>query len=204
MQTLTSISRYLKFSLDTPFEDLSEKVINFLLYGSQNEPVLMNYDDGLRSYEINRPFEGVIPNLERRYRETESSWIREEISKFQIDTPCEECFGKRLKKEALAVKIDKYDISSITELSIIEAEKWFSSLKEKLTDTENEIASRILKEIIDRLNFLINVGLDYLSLSRSSGTLSGGESQRIRLASQIGSGLTGVLYVLDELSLINI
>ena len=201
MQTLTSISRYLKFSLDTPFQDLSKEVINFLLYGSQNEPVLMNYDDGLRSYEINRPFEGVIPNLERRYRETESSWIREEISKFQIDTPCEECFGKRLKKEALAVKIDKYDISSITELSIIEAEKWFSSLKEKLTDTENEIASRILKEIIDRLNFLINVGLDYLSLSRSSGTLSGGESQRIRLASQIGSGLTGVLYVLDEPSI---
>ena len=161
----------------------------------------MNYDDGLRSYEINRPFEGVIPNLERRFRETESSWIREEISKFQLDTPCGDCNGKRLKKEAIAVKIDSKDISSITNLSIVETEEWFSSLKFKLTKNENEIADRILKEIIDRLRFLINVGLDYLSLSRSSGTLSGGESQRIRLASQIGSGLTGVLYVLDEPSI---
>ncbi len=201
MQTLSSIARYYDFSIDTPFEKLPLDVVNTILYGSNNKPIIMNYDDGLRSYEINRPFEGVIPNLERRYRETESSWIREEISKFQLDTPCEECKGKRLKKEAIAVKIDNSDISEITTLSILECEKWFSSLKDKLTKTENEIANRILKEIIDRLNFLSNVGLDYLSLSRSSGTLSGGESQRIRLASQIGSGLTGVLYVLDEPSI---
>ena len=201
MQTLSSIARYYDFSIDTPFEKLPLDVIKTILYGSNNKPIIMNYDDGLRSYEINRPFEGVIPNLERRYRETESSWIREEISKFQLDTPCEECKGKRLKKEAIAVKIDNSDISEITTLSILECEKWFSSLKDKLTKTENEIANRILKEIIDRLNFLSNVGLDYLSLSRSSGTLSGGESQRIRLASQIGSGLTGVLYVLDEPSI---
>ena len=201
MQTLSSIARYYDFSIDTPFEKLPLDVVKTILYGSNNKPIIMNYDDGLRSYEINRPFEGVIPNLERRYRETESSWIREEISKFQLDTPCEECKGKRLKKEAIAVKIDNSDISEITTLSILECEKWFSSLKDKLTKTENEIANRILKEIIDRLNFLSNVGLDYLSLSRSSGTLSGGESQRIRLASQIGSGLTGVLYVLDEPSI---
>ena len=201
MQTLNSIARYYDFSIDTPFEKLPKDVVKTILFGSNNTPIIMNYDDGLRSYEINRPFEGVIPNLERRFRETESSWIREEISKFQLDTPCEECNGKRLKKEAIAVKIDSKDISSITNLSIVETEEWFSSLKLKLTKNENEIADRILKEIIDRLNFLINVGLDYLSLSRSSGTLSGGESQRIRLASQIGSGLTGVLYVLDEPSI---
>ena len=201
MQTLNSIARYYDFSIDTPFEKLPKDVVKTILFGSNNTPIIMNYDDGLRSYEINRPFEGVIPNLERRFRETESSWIREEISKFQLDTPCEECNGKRLKKEAIAVKIDSKDISSITNLSIVETEEWFSSLKFKLTKNENEIADRILKEIIDRLNFLINVGLDYLSLSRSSGTLSGGESQRIRLASQIGSGLTGVLYVLDEPSI---
>jgi len=201
MQTLNSIARYYDFSIDTPFEKLPKDVVKTILFGSNNTPIIMNYDDGLRSYEINRPFEGVIPNLERRFRETESSWIREEISKFQLDTPCGECNGKRLKKEAVAVKIDGKDISSITNLSIVETEEWFSSLKFKLTKNENEIADRILKEIIDRLNFLINVGLDYLSLSRSSGTLSGGESQRIRLASQIGSGLTGVLYVLDEPSI---
>ena len=201
MQTLNSIARYYDFSIDTPFKKLPKDVVKTILFGSNNTPIIMNYDDGLRSYEINRPIEGVIPNLERRFRETESSWIREEISKFQLDTPCEECNGKRLKKEAIAVKIDSKDISSITNLSIVETKEWFSSLKFKLTKNENEIADRILKEIIDRLNFLINVGLDYLSLSRSSGTLSGGESQRIRLASQIGSGLTGVLYVLDEPSI---
>jgi len=201
LQTLNSIARYYDFSIDTPFEKLPKDITKIILFGSNNTPLIMNYDDGLRSYEINRPFEGVIPNLERRFRETESSWKREEISKFQLDTPCGECNGKRLKKEAVAVKIDGKDISSITNLSIVETEEWFSSLKFKLTKNENEIADRILKEIIDRLRFLINVGLDYLSLSRSSGTLSGGESQRIRLASQIGSGLTGVLYVLDEPSI---
>ena len=201
MQTLSSIARYFDFSIDTPFEKLPLDITKTILYGSNNKPIVMNYDDGLRSYEINRPFEGVIPNLERRYRETESSWIREEISKFQLYTPCDECNGKRLKKEAIAVKIHEMDISEITTLSILECEKWFLGLKEKLTKTESEIANRILKEIIDRLKFLTNVGLDYLSLSRNSGTLSGGESQRIRLASQIGSGLTGVLYVLDEPSI---
>ena len=201
MQTLNSLARFFDFSLDTPFEKLEDRVVDTILYGSKKTPIKMNYDDGLRSYEINRPFEGVIPNLERRYKETESSWIREEISKFQLDTPCLDCNGKRLKKEALAVKIDRKEISSITNLSILEAEKWFKKLKKNLNKTEIEIASRILKEIEDRLGFLVNVGLNYLSLSRSSGTLSGGESQRIRLASQIGSGLTGVLYVLDEPSI---
>ena len=201
MQTLNSLARFFDFSLDTPFEKLEDTVINTILYGSKKNPIKMNYDDGLRSYEINRPFEGVIPNLERRYKETESSWIREEISKFQLDIPCLDCDGKRLKKEALAVKVNRKEISSVTDLSILEAEKWFKELKNKLNKTEIEIASRILKEIEDRLGFLVNVGLNYLSLSRSSGTLSGGESQRIRLASQIGSGLTGVLYVLDEPSI---
>ena len=201
MQTLNSLARFFNFSLDTPFEKLEDKVVNTILYGSKNIPIKMDYDDGVRSYEINRPFEGVIPNLERRYKETESSWIREEISKFQLDTPCLDCDGKRLKKEALAVKVDRKEISSITNLSILEAKKWFKELKKNLNKTEIEIASRILKEIEDRLGFLVNVGLNYLSLSRSSGTLSGGESQRIRLASQIGSGLTGVLYVLDEPSI---
>jgi len=201
MQTLNSLARFFDFSLDTPFEKLEDTVINTILYGSKKTPIKMNYDDGLRSYEINRPFEGVIPNLERRYKETESSWIREEISKFQLDIPCLDCDGKRLKKEALAVKVNRKEISSVTNLSILEAEKWFKELKNKLNKTEIEIASRILKEIEDRLGFLVNVGLNYLSLSRSSGTLSGGESQRIRLASQIGSGLTGVLYVLDEPSI---
>jgi len=201
MQTLNSLARFFDFSLDTPFEKLEDTVINTIFYGSKKTPIKMNYDDGLRSYEINRPFEGVIPNLERRYKETESSWIREEISKFQLDIPCLDCDGKRLKKEALAVKVNRKEISSVTNLSILEAEKWFKELKNKLNKTEIEIASRILKEIEDRLGFLVNVGLNYLSLSRSSGTLSGGESQRIRLASQIGSGLTGVLYVLDEPSI---
>ena len=161
----------------------------------------MDYDDGLRSYRTRKPFEGVIPNLQRRMRETDSAWIREELGKYQADHPCSSCGGKRLKPEALAVKIAESDIADVSTLSIGDAVAWFTSVNEKLSVQENEIASRILKEINERLSFLANVGLNYLSMGRSSGTLSGGESQRIRLASQIGSGLTGVLYVLDEPSI---
>ena len=161
----------------------------------------MIYTDDKRSYTINRPFEGVIPNLERRFRETDSSWVREELSKFQTVSKCETCGGARLKPEALAVKLRGKHISDVTEFSIGQARDWFAGLSEHLNDKQNEIASGILKEINQRLGFLHAVGLEYLGLSRTSGTLSGGESQRIRLASQIGSGLTGVLYVLDEPSI---
>src|SRR5919107_1891913 len=161
----------------------------------------MAYDDGLRAYEVKKNFEGVIPNLERRYKETESDWSREEIGRFMAETPCQTCGGKRLKPEALAVKIAGRDISDVTAQSVREARGWFEALPSSLSQKHNEIAVRILKEIRDRLSFLVDVGLDYLTLARASGTLSGGESQRIRLASQIGSGLTGVLYVLDEPSI---
>ncbi len=172
-----------------------------ILYGSGAEPVRFAYEDGMRAYEVNKPFEGVITNLERRYKETESDWSREEISRFMSATPCSDCEGHRLKPEALAVKIAGKHIGLVTEKSVAEAGRWFEALPGELTPKQNEIAGRILKEIRDRLRFLSDVGLDYLTLSRSSGTLSGGESQRIRLASQIGSGLTGVLYVLDEPSI---
>ncbi len=155
----------------------------------------------MRRYEVTKTFEGVIPNLERRFRETDSQWVREEIGKFQAAAPCPACGGKRLKPEALAVKIGGLDISDAGQFSIREAGTWFAGVHKTLTKQQNEIASRILKEINDRLIFLNDVGLEYLTLSRASGTLSGGESQRIRLASQIGSGLTGVLYVLDEPSI---
>jgi excinuclease ABC subunit A len=201
IQTLESLGRHYGFNLNTTFEDLKPEHQDVLLYGSQGETIVMEYDDGLRSYRTKKPFEGVIPNLERRMRETDSSWIREELGKFQADHPCDACGGKRLKPEALAVKIAGHDIADISTLSIGEAEDWFAQVGESLTEQENTIASRILKEINERLMFLSNVGLNYLSLGRSSGTLSGGESQRIRLASQIGSGLTGVLYVLDEPSI---
>ena len=161
----------------------------------------MAYDDGLRSYEVKKPFEGVVANLERRYRETESEWSREEIQRYMTATPCEACHGFRLKPEALAVKIDGQHIGEVSLNSVSAAIEWAKALPQKLDAKRNEIAHRILKEIIDRLTFLRDVGLDYLTLSRASGTLSGGESQRIRLASQIGSGLTGVLYVLDEPSI---
>jgi len=161
----------------------------------------MSYHDGNKSYEITKPFEGIIPNMERRWRETDSSWVRDELSRYQTVTTCSECGAARLKHEALAVKIDSLHISEVTEKSIDEAHAWFSALEDKLSAKHREIARRILREINDRLGFLKNVGLDYLTLNRSSGTLSGGESQRIRLASQIGSGLTGVLYVLDEPSI---
>ena len=159
------------------------------------------YDDGLRSYEVKKPFEGVLHNLERRYRETESDWSREEIARYMTATPCEACHGARLKPEALAVKIAGKHIGEVSTLSIKAAIDWSRELPRALDAKRNEIAQRILKEIGDRLTFLIDVGLDYLTLSRASGTLSGGESQRIRLATQIGSGLTGVLYVLDEPSI---
>ena len=172
-----------------------------ILHGSGDEEIRMAYDDGLRAYEVKKPFEGVVENLERRYRETESEWSREEIQRYMTATPCEACHGFRLKPEALAVKIDGQHIGEVSLLSVSAAIEWAKGLPAKLDPKRNEIADRILKEIVDRLTFLRDVGLDYLTLSRASGTLSGGESQRIRLASQIGSGLTGVLYVLDEPSI---
>ena len=201
MQTLESLSRHFGFSIDVPFRDLDSKAQHTLLYGSGNEAVQMTYDDGLRSYKTAKPFEGIIPNLTRRFVETDSNWVRDELDQFRAIQPCDACHGKRLKSEALAVKIDGKDISDISALSIGDAVGWFSELEAQLSAQDQEIASRILKEINERLGFLANVGLRYLNLSRNSGTLSGGESQRIRLASQIGSGLTGVLYVLDEPSI---
>ena len=172
-----------------------------ILYGTGDDTVTFNYNDGLRAYRTTKSFEGVIPNLERRYRETDSAWAREEIERFHSAKPCEACGGFRLKPEALAVKLDRLHISEVSQFSIRKALAWFAHLPETLTKQQNEIAVRILKEIRERLDFLVDVGLDYLTLARNSGTLSGGESQRIRLASQIGSGLTGVLYVLDEPSI---
>ena len=200
-QTLKSLGKHFKFNLDTPWTKLNRKDRELILHGSGNKDIALNYDDGKQTYEIKKPFEGVVPNMERRWRETDSSWIREELTKYQTITTCDVCQGYRLKPEALAIKIDGKHISEITRLSILEAEAWFSNLDKKLTKKQNEIARRILREINERLGFLNNVGLEYLTLARSSRTLSGGESQRIRLASQIGSGLTGVLYVLDEPSI---
>jgi excinuclease ABC subunit A len=200
-QTLEALARHYKASMTKPWRELPEKVRDVILYGSGSEPVRMAYDDGLRAYEVKKPFEGVITNLERRYKETESDWSRDEIGRFMGETPCEACGGKRLKPEALAVKIAGSDIGDATSLSVRDAHLWFSDLTSRLTPKQNEIAGRILREIRERLTFLVDVGLEYLTLARASGTLSGGESQRIRLASQIGSGLTGVLYVLDEPSI---
>ncbi len=201
MQTLEALGRHYKFRLDAPWSSLPEKARDVILNGSGDEDVRFAYNDGLRSYEVKKPFEGVVKNLERRYRETESEWSREEIERFMTATPCEACQGFRLKPEALAVKIDGRHIGEVSTLSVKAAIEWARELPRALDSQRNEIAHRILKEIGDRLTFLSDVGLDYLTLSRSSGTLSGGESQRIRLASQIGSGLTGVLYVLDEPSI---
>ncbi|MFN4092086.1 MAG: excinuclease ABC subunit UvrA [Brevundimonas sp.] len=200
-QTLQSLARHYGFSMDKPWRDLPDQARDVILNGTGAEKIKFTYDDNARKYEVSKAFEGVLPNLERRWRETDSAWVREELGRFQSDTPCESCHGKRLKPEALAVKIDGSDIAEISTLSISKAFLWFSTLEDRLTAKQMEIARRILKEITDRLRFLNNVGLDYLNMSRSSGTLSGGESQRIRLASQIGSGLTGVLYVLDEPSI---
>ncbi|MFK7792565.1 MAG: excinuclease ABC subunit UvrA [Devosiaceae bacterium] len=200
-QTLDAICRHYKASMAKAWSDLPEKVQDVILYGSGEEAITFTYDDGLRSYKTAKPFEGVIGNIERRWRETDSQWVREELSRFQSSQPCEVCDGNRLRPESLAVKIAGEHIGTAAKLSIRHANDWFDGLPEKLTDKQNAIAKAILKEIRDRLKFLNDVGLQYLTLSRSSGTLSGGESQRIRLASQIGSGLTGVLYVLDEPSI---
>ena len=201
MQTLESIAKHYKVKVSTPWRELPKKVRDSILQGSGSEAIAMRYDDGIRQYQTTKPFEGVLPNLDRRWKETDSSWVREELERFQQEHKCETCGGARLKPEALSVKIAGLNISQTTEFSIGEAVKWFLALGPKLTSKQREIAERILKEINERLGFLDNVGLSYLTLDRTSGTLSGGESQRIRLASQIGSGLTGVLYVLDEPSI---
>ncbi|MEP3226065.1 MAG: excinuclease ABC subunit UvrA [Parasphingorhabdus sp.] len=201
MQVLGSLAKHFEFSLDTPWQDLSEHHRDIILNGTQGLPVTLRFQDGRKSYEVKKPFEGVVGNLTRRMLQTESAWMREELAKFQAAAPCEVCHGARLKPEALAVKIAGEDISIPTRRSVGDALAFFNGLADQLNKTQKQIAEPILKEIIERLGFLNNVGLDYLNLDRTSGTLSGGESQRIRLASQIGSGLSGVLYVLDEPSI---
>ncbi|WP_294537625.1 excinuclease ABC subunit UvrA [uncultured Rhodoblastus sp.] len=200
-QTLEALGKVFKFRMEDRWSALSAEAHKAIFYGSGDRDVLFTYADGTRAYEVRKPFEGVIRNLERRYIETESDWAREEISRYMSASPCAACKGFRLKPEALAVKIDFSHIGQISELSVREAQQWFVALPQKLDAKRNEISARILREIDERLRFLVDVGLDYLTLARGSGTLSGGESQRIRLASQIGSGLTGVLYVLDEPSI---
>ena len=201
MQVLSSLAKHYGFRLDTPWQDLPGEAQLVILHGTGKTPVPLTFIDGRKSYTVTKPFEGVIGNLNRRMLQTESAWMREELSKFQTAQPCEVCHGARLKPEALSVKIAGEDISISTRRSVADALAFFSGLEEKLTAQQQQIAKAILKEINERLGFLNNVGLDYLNLDRTSGTLSGGESQRIRLASQIGSGLSGVLYVLDEPSI---
>lgn len=196
-QAIESLCDFLQISPKTPWEDLPERARNIILYGSGNISIPIYYS----SFVSDKPFEGVVANMERRFLETDSAWVREEFAKYQSAAPCEYCHGKRLKPEALAVKIGGQDIMDISALSVKKALEWFRGIGPNLSPKKQEIAAKILKEIIERLSFLNNVGLDYLSLTRMSGTLSGGEAQRIRLASQIGSGLTGVLYVLDEPSI---
>jgi excinuclease ABC subunit A len=200
-QTLEALAKHYKFSMTVAWKDLPKKARDVVLHGSGEDVIAFVYDDGLRRYETKKPFEGVIPNLERRYRETDSAWMREELEKFKDQSRCETCNGYRLKPEALSVKIAGKHVGEVCDLSIRAADEWFRTVDTKFNAKQKEIAVRILKEIRDRLKFLNDVGLEYLTLSRGSGTLSGGESQRIRLASQIGSGLTGVLYVLDEPSI---
>ena len=200
-QTLASIAKHYGFSLDEKWKKLPKKIKDVILYGSDEEEIKFNYDDGYEKYSHKKTFEGVINNLERRFLESDSEWKREAIAEYQSDSACESCNGDRLKEEALCVKIDDHNISEVTRKSILDAAKWFKELEKNLDKRQFKIAEHVLKEINERLNFLLNVGLDYLTLSRESGTLSGGEAQRIRLASQIGSGLTGVLYVLDEPSI---
>jgi excinuclease ABC subunit A len=200
-QTLTALGKHYKFTLDTKWKDLPKKTQDALLYGSGDTEIRFSYDDGVRAYETKRAFEGVVTNLERRFRETDSDWAREEIARYFTDVPCSACKGYRLKPEALSVKIDGLHIGEVSDMSVKGAVAWFTELPQRLTSKQTEIAVRVLKEIRERLKFLVDVGLEYLTLARASGTLSGGESQRIRLASQIGSGLTGVLYVLDEPSI---
>ncbi len=200
-QTLEALAKKYKFPMNAPWKDLKEQARNIILFGTGEEDVTFVYEDGARTYKTTKPFEGVIPNLQRRMVETDSDQVREELGRFQTSVPCSHCNGMRLKPEALAVKVNDFHISQAAALSIEDACDWFGKLNKKLSAKHNEIGARVLKEINERLTFLMNVGLDYLTLSRASGTLSGGESQRIRLASQIGSGLTGVLYVLDEPSI---
>ncbi|MEM8992143.1 MAG: excinuclease ABC subunit UvrA [Pseudomonadota bacterium] len=200
-QTLEALAKHYDFSHATAWRDLPAHVRQVMLYGSGNDEIPFRYDDGGRVYQVKRTFEGVVPNMERRWRETDSAWIREEFERYQANRPCGACGGHRLREEALAVKIGGRHIGEITEMSIRHARDWADAVPDVLTVQKNQIAVAILKEIQERLGFLVDVGLDYLTLSRNSGTLSGGESQRIRLASQIGSGLTGVLYVLDEPSI---
>ena len=200
-QTLASIGKHYGFSLDDKWKKLPKKIKDVILYGSDEEEIKFNYDDGYEKYSHKKTFEGVINNLERRFLESDSEWKREAIAEYQSDSACEGCNGDRLKEEALCVKIDGHNISEVTKKSILDSAKWFKNLETNLDKRQFKIAEHVLKEINERLNFLLNVGLDYLTLSRESGTLSGGEAQRIRLASQIGSGLTGVLYVLDEPSI---
>ena len=200
-QTLASIGKHYDFSLNEKWKKLPKKIKDVILFGSDDEEIKFSYDDGYEKYSHKKTFEGVVNNLERRFLESDSEWKREAIAEYQSDSACEGCNGNRLKEEALCVKIDDQNISEVTKKSILDAAKWFKSLEKNLDKRQFKIAEHILKEINERLNFLLNVGLDYLTLSRESGTLSGGEAQRIRLASQIGSGLTGVLYVLDEPSI---
>jgi len=201
LQTLMALSEHFNFSIDCKWSSLPVKFQKIILDGSENEKITFNYDDGSRTFKTTKPFEGILNNLKRRYLETDSNWMREEIEKYQSKSNCSKCNGYRLKEEALCIKINKSNIGDISKLTIDEAILWFDSLQKKLSKKDTEISRNIIKEITERLFFLKNVGLNYLTLSRESGTLSGGESQRIRLASQIGSGLTGVLYVLDEPSI---
>jgi excinuclease ABC subunit A len=201
LQTIEAIAKHYEFDQNTRWKDLPEHVKQVFLYGSGDDEIQFRYDEGGRIYQVTRTFEGVIPNMERRYRETDSNWVREEFEQFQNNRPCGTCDGYRLKQEALAVKIAGVHVGQVVQMSIKEAYEWCNTVPEHLSKQKNEIARAILKEIRERLGFLNNVGLEYLTLSRNAGTLSGGESQRIRLASQIGSGLTGVLYVLDEPSI---
>ncbi|HEX7781841.1 MAG TPA: excinuclease ABC subunit UvrA [Sphingobium sp.] len=201
MQVLSSLAKEFGFSLETPWKELPGEVQLIILHGTGGKPVTLRFMDGRKSYEVKKAFEGVIGNLNRRMLQTESAWMREELGKYQTAQPCETCHGARLKPEARAVKIAGEDISISTRRSVVDALAFFQTLPDHLNNQQNQIAKAILKEIVERLGFLNNVGLDYLNLDRTSGTLSGGESQRIRLASQIGSGLSGVLYVLDEPSI---
>ena len=200
-QTVEALAKHYGFDKKKKWKDLPEQVQQLFLYGSKGQEIEFRYDEGGRIYQVSRVFEGVIPNMERRYRETDSAWSREEMERYQNNRACGTCHGYRLKPEALAVKIAGLHIGQVVQMSIKEAFAWVGTVPESLTNQKNEIARAILKEIRERLGFLVNVGLEYLTMSRNAGTLSGGESQRIRLASQIGSGLTGVLYVLDEPSI---
>ncbi len=205
MQVLASLAKEYEFSLETPWEDFDREIRDIILYGTKGRAIPLTFKDGRKEYTVKKPFEGVIGNLNRRMLQTESAWMREELSKFQTSQPCETCGGKRLNEKALSVKVgqgdEATDIATPTRMSVADAKRWFLALPDQLGETQKQIAHAILKEINERLGFLDNVGLDYLNLDRTSGTLSGGESQRIRLASQIGSGLSGVLYVLDEPSI---